>query len=186
MSAPTIDKFPVLGFVPCPGDYETVKKTASTIRATSDALGEISRVLRGADKGDWRGKAAEAFRALLADDFRPKVDDAYKSFDQAKDVIRDWAEYMLAHQKIALRLEEEASEAEQATDSGKSSANADPGSTKTGEKPDGPIPSKRSANEHVLCALPMRRRGGRRRFVFRKRLISPQKSQDSGTSWELR
>ncbi|MFE0201973.1 hypothetical protein [Streptomyces sp. NPDC058985] len=79
MSAPTIDDFPALGFVPCPGDHAAVDKDSDSIRHTVVALGEIKKVLDGAAKGDWRGKAAIAFRELLDDDFRPKVVDAYDS-----------------------------------------------------------------------------------------------------------
>ncbi|WBB58451.1 hypothetical protein O7599_22775 [Streptomyces sp. WMMC500] len=116
MSAPTAADYPTLGFVPCPGDYETAKDTAATVRRTSDALGEICRVLEGADEGDWRGKAADAFRALLADDFRPKVKDAYSAFSTARTVLTDWAENIDRQQRAAARLEEEAAELERTAD----------------------------------------------------------------------
>ncbi|MER7398333.1 putative T7SS-secreted protein [Streptomyces sp. NPDC000151] len=108
MSAPTVDDFPILGFVPCPGDYEIAKDVARQVRGTAEALGEISRVLKGADQGEWRGKAADSFRALLADDFRPKVAEAYSAFSTARNVLGDWAEYMHSHQKRARALESEA------------------------------------------------------------------------------
>ncbi|AKH83079.1 hypothetical protein AA958_13505 [Streptomyces sp. CNQ-509] len=116
MSAPTAADYPTLGFVPCPGDYETAKDTAATVRRTSDALGEICRVLEGAGEGDWRGKAADAFRALLADDFRPKVQDAYSAFSTARTVLTDWAENIDRRQRAAARLEDEAAELKRAAD----------------------------------------------------------------------
>ncbi|MFE0132023.1 putative T7SS-secreted protein [Streptomyces sp. NPDC059037] len=115
MSAPSVDSFPTLGFVPCPGDHDSVDKVADAIRETAGALGEIKRVLRGADDGEWRGKAAIAFRELLDDDFRPKIDDAFDSFDGAKDVARGWADYMRDKQKVARSLEREAAEAQRTT-----------------------------------------------------------------------
>lgn len=119
MSAPTVDDFPALGFVPCPGDHVAVDKVADSIRHTADALGEIKRVLKGAADGDWRGKAAIAFRELLDDDFRPKVEDAYDSFDKAKRVIQGWSDYMEDKQKKARSLEREAAEAKAAADKSK-------------------------------------------------------------------
>lgn len=119
MSAPTIEDFPVLGFVPCPGDHVAVDKVADSIRGAATALGEIKRVLRGADKGEWRGKTAIAFRELLDEDFRPKIEDAYDSFDGAKGVIQGWVEYMEGKQKIARDLEREAAEAKGAAEKAK-------------------------------------------------------------------
>ncbi|WP_409375144.1 putative T7SS-secreted protein [Streptomyces justiciae] len=109
----------MLGFVPCPGDHVAVDKVAGSIRHTADALGEINRVLKGAADGDWRGKAAIAFRELLDDDFRPKIEDAYDSFDQAKRVIQGWSDYMEDKQKKARSLEREAAEAKNSADKAK-------------------------------------------------------------------
>ncbi|MGW6270833.1 putative T7SS-secreted protein [Streptomyces sp. NPDC055060] len=114
MSAPTIDDFPALEFVPCPGQHDAVEKVADSISEAAKALGEIRRVLRGADGGDWRGKAAIGFRELLDDEFRPKVEDAFDSFDGAKGVIQGWADYMKDKQKVARGLEREAAEAKSA------------------------------------------------------------------------
>ncbi|WP_367042419.1 putative T7SS-secreted protein [Streptomyces sp. Je 1-332] len=119
MSAPSVEAFPVLGFVPCPGDHDAVDRVAAAIRETCGALGEIKRVLRAADDGEWRGKAAVAFRELLDDDFRPKIEDAFDSFDGAKDVARSWADYMRDKQKVARSLEREAAEAQRAADKAK-------------------------------------------------------------------
>ncbi|MCW8379531.1 WXG100 family type VII secretion target [Streptomyces justiciae] len=94
-------------------------KVAGSIRHTADALGEINRVLKGAADGDWRGKAAIAFRELLDDDFRPKIEDAYDSFDQAKRVIQGWSDYMEDKQKKARSLEREAAEAKNSADKAK-------------------------------------------------------------------
>ncbi|MFF1375748.1 putative T7SS-secreted protein [Streptomyces sp. NPDC058308] len=116
MSSPTIDDFPALEFVPCPGNHDEVEKVAGSIRGAATALGEIRRVLRGADDGEWRGKAAIAFRELLDEEFRPKVEEAFDSFDGAKGVIQGWADYMKDKQKVARGLEREAAEAKRAAD----------------------------------------------------------------------
>lgn len=136
MSSPTVEDFPTLGFVPCPGRYEAVDQVADSIREAATALGEIKRVLRGADGGDWRGKAAIAFRELLDDEFRPKVEDAFDSFDGAKGVIQGWADYMKEKQRIARGLEREAAEAEGAADrkKGKSGSEKEEGAESAGEK----------------------------------------------------
>ncbi|MEU6678218.1 putative T7SS-secreted protein [Streptomyces sp. NPDC046925] len=112
MSAPSLESFPALGFIPCPGDHDSVERVADALRETTGALGEIKRVLRASDDGAWRGKAAVAFRELLDDDFRPKIDEAFDSFDSAKNVARSWADYMRDKQKVARRLEREAADAE--------------------------------------------------------------------------
>lgn len=132
MSAPTIDAFPALGFVPCPGDHTAVDHVADSIRATADALGEIKLVLQGASKGDWRGKTAIAFRELLDDDFRPKIEDAFDSFDKAKHVIQAWSKYMEDQQKKARGLEQEAAEAKAAAAKSK-----DKDGSETGKKSSG-------------------------------------------------
>ncbi|MFD4631836.1 putative T7SS-secreted protein [Streptomyces sp. NPDC058284] len=116
MSAPAIDDFPALGFVPCPGNHDEVDKVVGSIRGAATALGEIRRVLRGADDGEWRGKAAISFRELLDDEFRPKVEEAFDSFDGAKAVIQGWADYMKDKQKVARGLEREAAEIKKAVD----------------------------------------------------------------------
>ncbi|MEU1115824.1 MULTISPECIES: putative T7SS-secreted protein [unclassified Streptomyces] len=116
MSAPTVEDFPALEFVPCPGNHEEVEKVAGSIRGAATALGEIRRVLRGADDGEWRGKAAIAFRELLDDEFRPKVEEAFDSFDGAKGVIQGWADYMKDKQKVARSLEREAAEIKKSAD----------------------------------------------------------------------
>jgi hypothetical protein len=136
VSAPSVEDFPVLGFVPCPGDHVAVDNVANSIRHAADALGEIRRVLRGADKGEWRGRTAIAFRELLDEDFRPKIEDAYDSFDSAKKVIRGWADYMWDHQKTARDLEKEAAEAKSAAAKAKSEAK-EGGTDKGGKQPSG-------------------------------------------------
>ncbi|MGW6026446.1 putative T7SS-secreted protein [Streptomyces sp. NPDC055099] len=113
MKTPTLDDFPTIGFIPCPGDHTALTDVVDLVKHTTDSLAEIKLVLEGAAKGDWRGKAATGFRELLADDFRPKVVKAHESFDLARRALDDWADYMKVHQRTAEKLETEALEAEQ-------------------------------------------------------------------------
>lgn len=125
MTTPTLDSFPTLGFVPCAGDHLSVDKVGDQIKDTAEALGEIRRVLNGAANGEWRGKAAIAFRELLDDDYRPKIEEAYDSFDQARSVIHGWSDYMRTQQKAARDLEEEAAEAEKKAEAAAEQAEKD-------------------------------------------------------------
>ncbi|MFC8131270.1 putative T7SS-secreted protein [Streptomyces sp. NPDC057302] len=134
MSAPKIEDFPTLEFIPCPGHHDAVDKVADSIREAATALGEIRRVLRGADDGDWRGKAAIAFRELLDDEFRPKVEDAFDSFDGAKGVIQGWADYMKDKQKVARGLEREAAEAKSVDEKEKAKGDGKKGDSSGAER----------------------------------------------------
>ncbi|WP_143063683.1 putative T7SS-secreted protein [Streptomyces sp. Ag109_O5-10] len=83
---------------------------ARTVRRTAKALEEICQVLHGTGVGEWKGKAAEAFRERFDDDFRPRMDDARDSFAKAAGALEDWAAYMERKQKDAVRLEGRAAE----------------------------------------------------------------------------
>lgn len=122
MTAPRVEDFPTLGFVPCGGDRHTVVGVVRTLKDTTDALAEAVRVLRGTAKGQWKGKTADAFADMLSDDFRPKMEKAHSSFNQARKALDDWAEYMLIHQKKAQDLEGDAAEAKRAQDAKKAEA----------------------------------------------------------------
>ncbi|WP_181785215.1 putative T7SS-secreted protein [Streptomyces phytophilus] len=104
--------FSSLGFMPCPGDVEGAEDVAKVVRRTARALSEICHVLHGTGPGDWKGKAAEAFREKFDDDFRPKMDEARDSFGMAATALEGWAEYMRVEQATARQLEREAEDAE--------------------------------------------------------------------------
>lgn len=112
MSALRPADFASLGFMPCPGDVEGAEDVAGVVRRTARALSEICHVLHGTGPGDWKGKAAEAFRDKFEDDFRPKMDQARDSFGMAANALEGWARYMRTQQATARRLEREAEEAE--------------------------------------------------------------------------
>lgn len=108
MSPTSPADYPNLGFDPTPGDYVAASNVADYVRDAVDALEEIRSVLHGADDGEWRGKAAIAFRDLLDDDLRPKIDEAYESFGGASRVISNWKNYIDTSQAATRRLEQRA------------------------------------------------------------------------------
>ncbi|WP_328552952.1 MULTISPECIES: hypothetical protein [unclassified Streptomyces] len=113
-TSPLKDRFPAVGFVPCPGEPNTAKHVAGIVQRTAKALTEISDVLRGTGEGDWEGRHAEAFRAQFDDDFLPKVDRAKRSFSKAATALDDWADAMPGWQRKAEVLETRAQDAQDA------------------------------------------------------------------------
>ncbi|RBY95914.1 hypothetical protein DQ237_12300 [Blastococcus sp. TF02-8] len=104
-------EFPSLGFDPAPGDVDMAASVSVGVRRTARVLEEIAAVLSGAADGEWRGHAAIAFRNLLSDDLRPKVDAAARSFDGASRALDDWLGTMRSSQSRARILEAEHAEA---------------------------------------------------------------------------
>ncbi|SOD67168.1 hypothetical protein SAMN06297387_12914 [Streptomyces zhaozhouensis] len=100
--------YPALGFVPCPGDPPTAGRVAHQVRQTATALGDVVALLRGTGGGQWRGRAAEAWREQFDDDFKPKVEAAHESFVMASRALEDWATHMPPAQREAERLEHDA------------------------------------------------------------------------------
>ncbi len=113
MAEAKAEDFPALGFVPCPGDHVVAADVARTVRRTAKALVEVCQVLHGTGAGDWKGKAAEAFRETFDDEFRPRMDDARDSFCDAATALEDWAAYMEKKQAEAVRLEARAAEVDE-------------------------------------------------------------------------
>lgn len=102
------ERFPALGFVPCPGHPGTAETVAATVARTAKALEDICHVLDGTGRGAWTGQAAEAFREKFDNDFKPKMKDAKKSFVKAARALTHWAEDMPNWQDEALKLEAKA------------------------------------------------------------------------------
>ncbi|MDT0270148.1 hypothetical protein RM844_28140 [Streptomyces sp. DSM 44915] len=114
---PHISDFPALGFVPCAGDQSAMDTVSSEFGDTAEVLGEVVAVLSGADEGEWRGRTAREFRRMLRDDFRPKVEEAYQSFNGAHRAMVDWLVEMGDFQRRADHLERDAAAALAALDS---------------------------------------------------------------------
>ncbi|RBM19067.1 hypothetical protein [Streptomyces sp. PT12] len=108
---PHINDFPALGFVPCPGDQESIDTVGTAFGTTAEVLEEVNAVLSGADAGEWRGRTAREFRRMLRDDFQPKVQDALQSFGEAHRAIGDWLVTMGDFQRRADVLEVDAAAA---------------------------------------------------------------------------
>jgi len=105
MACTSAADYPTLGFDPAGGDVEAVADLAETLRTAATALSEMSDVLHGAADGEWRGAAARAFRDLLDNDLRPRVDRAHQSFEDARRHIGTWRWDLSGFQSRACSLE---------------------------------------------------------------------------------
>jgi hypothetical protein len=81
------------------------------MKQAATALNEIANVLHGAADGEWRGEAAVAFRDLLDDDLRPKIDRARDAFDDGHRHISSWSTDLSDYQRRARQLEADAAAA---------------------------------------------------------------------------
>lgn len=116
MAPTSASTYPTLGFDPSPGDTEAVSSIVTTLSNVYDAMNEISNVLRGADEGEWRGQAAIAFRDLMDDDVRPKIEQAVSAFDGAYHAISTWSTKLDSFQTRAGNYEKWAAEAQEQAD----------------------------------------------------------------------
>ena len=105
MSRTSAADYPTLGFDPTPGDVSAAREVAATTRSTAASLEQISDVLSGVGKGEWRGKAAQAFRDLMDDDFAPKVQTAAHAFDGAARALGQWVGELGSYQSRTRRLD---------------------------------------------------------------------------------
>lgn len=102
------DPYPNLGFDPCPGDlagYEALAAYASRSAATLD---QAVRVLASANSDQWRGQAADAFRAHVQADVLPLASKAAQSVGRAAAALRDWALTLTGLQDEAQALDRQA------------------------------------------------------------------------------
>ncbi|MGQ0630262.1 MAG: hypothetical protein ACT4P1_04410 [Sporichthyaceae bacterium] len=101
-----------LGSDPTPGDPNAFFSTVATVRGAANTFAEVSAVLHGTgDDTAWRGQAATAFRALLAEDFRPMVDVAVQSLADTARVLDGWVTFMYTAQTTTRRLAADAAQA---------------------------------------------------------------------------
>lgn len=135
MAPTSASTYPTLGFDPAPGDTEAVGSIATTLRNVYDAMNEISNVLHGADDGEWRGKAARAFRDLLDDDVRPKIDKAVDAFDGAYHAILTWSTDLDGFQSRAAMYEKWAADAQADADTAQQALGALPPKPAPGTPP---------------------------------------------------
>jgi len=172
MAEARLEDFPGLGFVPCPGDRAVADDVARTVRRTAKALVEICQVLHGTGAGDWKGKAAEAFREKFDDEFRPRMDDARDSFCDAATALEDWAAYMENKQADAVQLEAQAAEAKQQLGSAHGKADklkhADDDMKNTKSHRDKAQDANRAVNAKQAELEELRRRGHRMAHNYRE------------------
>lgn len=98
-----------LGFDPTPGDPDAFVAGLVTLRQAGSALDEVARALRGATADTaWRGQAAVAFRSLVDEELRPRVETAAAAFGEALRVLEGWRFYLSNAQATTVRLGTEA------------------------------------------------------------------------------
>jgi hypothetical protein len=97
-----------LGRDPAPGDVELTRGVARRVGGLGVELGRIVAEVDGANGGEWKGQAAEAFRATLHDELLPLLRKARDSFDRAGHSLVGWADALADFQTEAQALEREA------------------------------------------------------------------------------
>jgi hypothetical protein len=147
MSAPTLDDFPALGFIPCPGDLEAAEAIQGAFSDTAGRLEEVCAVLTGADEGEWRGQTAIAFREVLDDELRPKIEEAHQSFSDAARALADWVDRMRDDQQTADDLEEDAAAALAELETAQSVVDGLPPDTREEDPPEGETDEERQQRE---------------------------------------
>lgn len=107
-----VRSFEALGFDPAPGDVALTGDAARTLRTAVDAMSEVEGILAGERDGEWVGKSAEAFRASVADELTPRVQQALSSFSEATNAVQQWMGQLESFQDRAWRLEQQARQAQ--------------------------------------------------------------------------
>lgn len=105
-------KYPSLGFDPARGNVAVVRDVAKQMADTGKYSQEAHDVLKSVkDQRDvWTGEAARAFADNLGE--LPKyLDDAHSSLEAAGKALSTWGDRLEAHQREAVRLEQQARQA---------------------------------------------------------------------------
>jgi hypothetical protein len=84
-------QYPNLGFDPCPGDLDGYRALASYASRSATSLTDAVRTLGSAGSEQWRGHAADAFRAHVHEDVLPLADKAAGSVGRAAAALHEWA-----------------------------------------------------------------------------------------------
>ncbi|KAA1372230.1 putative T7SS-secreted protein [Aeromicrobium fastidiosum] len=100
--------YPHLGFDPVGSDERTSDEISRDLRATVNRLAEVDDVLRGSGQQDWQGRTADAFRASVDEELRPRVHDAHLSFATASRAFDGFAAQLPGWRRQADALEVEA------------------------------------------------------------------------------
>lgn len=84
-------QYSYLGADPAPGDSAQVASLATQMTTAATSLANVLTVLEASAEGEWKGETAIAFRAMMRDDFTPKVQTAKTSFSGAGTALDSWA-----------------------------------------------------------------------------------------------
>jgi hypothetical protein len=102
------DLYPNLGFDPCPGDLTGYEALAAYASQSATTLTSAVQTLSSANSGQWRGQAADAFRAHLGADVLPLASKAAESVGRAATALHNWALTLAALQDEARALDRQA------------------------------------------------------------------------------
>ena len=102
------DLYPNLGFDPCPGDLTGYEALAAYASQSATTLNTAVQTLASADSSQWRGQAADAFRAHLSTDVLPLARKAADSVGQAATALHNWSLTLASLQSQAQALDREA------------------------------------------------------------------------------
>jgi hypothetical protein len=85
------DPYPNLGFDPCPGDLGGYQALAAYTTRSAATLTSAVSTLASAGSQEWRGQAADAFRAHVQEDVLPLARTASGSVGRAATALHNWA-----------------------------------------------------------------------------------------------
>jgi hypothetical protein len=104
----TASPYPNLGFDPCPGDLPGYQALAAYAGRSAATLAKAVQTLASAGPQEWRGQAADAFRAHVDQDVLPLARKAGDSVGRAATALRTWATTLAGLQDEAKALDRQA------------------------------------------------------------------------------
>lgn len=102
------DLYLSLGFDPCPGDLAGYEALAAYASRSAAALAAAARTLASAGSEQWRGQAADAFRAHVHADVLPLASEAADSLSGAAAALHNWSLTLAGLQSDARALDQQA------------------------------------------------------------------------------
>jgi hypothetical protein len=102
------DLYPNLGFDPCPGDLAGYEALAAHAGRSAATLTSAVTTLANAGSDQWRGQAADAFRAHVHTEVLPVASKAAGSVGQAATALQTWAATLAGLQGEARALDRQA------------------------------------------------------------------------------
>lgn len=102
------DPYPNLGFDPCPGDLGGYQALAAYASRSATTLTSAVSALAAAGSQEWRGQAADAFRAHVHEDVLPLARTASGSVGRAATALHNWTLTLSGLQDEAKALDRQA------------------------------------------------------------------------------